>query len=759
MSHWKRKPTSAADRKTPDKIALKPEAGPLPEPPLAVSVRTWPYVLAVLLLPTIVLWRQDNTLFTGVGYLDPWFYLGFFRNLANFKGSVFPFTYYGSRLSWILPGALIHSLFSPLAANCILHLAVQSLATVSLFTTLRIAAGARRAFLATVVFSVNPWLWLATGADYVDGVGIAYCLLAMALLTSAAARPVKRWTLLAAGMALAALVYSNLFWVMLAPLLPLYYIALRWMWHRTPVIRALLSLCLWFGSGCAIVTGVLGGINRLLDGHFWFYAPSVLFALSLVSHKNPWFQSIWVGHTLAPWLWWAAIAASTGLVLVPYRLKRRLTGSNAAGVLLAAQLLLVIALMGYMQYRGSPALGLPYYASYMLPFTFLVIGTSFWPAAEKISQARYVLICCIAAVTFGVVWYDYATLILPTWQSSIRLVLVGGCLLALGLALRQRTVGILAALAGLAIFISLARFGMPTDPHAYRRQYEALMRARERVETIRNGGYVRFWYDQHDPDVLDFDALSSTYLWSLSLWGNGFPEPPRDVDVPPGTVFVVLSSSRDHVFELARTTLSNCWEPYGMLATPVENDVMEYGSHRYTMELLRAEGDPARWRPLRAVFDPNGKGRLQPVEGSMAPAAMPPDLWTGVNEQYLQRVAGGVRLHAPRAPGALVATYPTLVAPTAGRYRFALRYKPGNGEPVFGASVGDGSSWLKASPEGRPVEADHEVDFWVDLKSGQEIHLGIMNDTEKPPASYLMKAVTAVEVLDSKAGIRETPLP
>jgi hypothetical protein len=138
---------------------------------------------------------------------------------------------------------------------------------------------------------------------------------------------------------------------------------------------------------------------------------------------------------------------------------------------------------------------------------------------------------------------------------------------------------------------------------------------------------------------------------------------------------------------------------------------------------------------------------------------MPPDLWTGVNEQYLQRVAGGVRVHAPRASGVLVATYPTLVAPTAGRYRFALRYKLGNGEPIFGASIGDGSSWLAASPHRHPVENDHEVNFWVDLKSGQEIHLGIMNDSEKPPASYLMKAVTAVEVLDSKAGIRERPLP
>jgi hypothetical protein len=48
----------------------------------------------------------------------------------------------------------------------------------------------------------------------------------------------------------------------------------------------------------------------------------------------------------------------------------------------------------------------------------------------------------------------------------------------------------------------------------------------------------------------------------------------------------------------------------------------------------------------------------------------------------------------------------------------------------------------------------------VDLKSGQEIHLGIMNNDgaeDQPPASFLMKAVTAVEVLDPKAGIRERP--
>jgi len=195
-----------------------------------------------------------------------------------------------------------------------------------------------------------------------------------------------------------------------------------------------------------------------------------------------------------------------------------------------------------------------------------------------------------------------------------------------------------------------------------------------------------------------------------------------------------------------------------MRAALVENDIIERGSYPYTMALLTAEVDPARWRPLGAVFDSNGKGHLEPVEGSAAPVAFPLSLWTGMKEQYLQRVAGGVQVHTPRGLNTLAAMGPALIAPAAGKYRFALRYKPENGEPGFGASIGDGSPWLTLSTTGHPVENDREMDFWVDLTSGQEFRLGILhNGTNEPPASFLMKAVTAVEVLDSKAGIREGP--
>ena len=139
---------------------------------------------------------------------------------------------------------------------------------------------------------------------------------------------------------------------------------------------------------------------------------------------------------------------------------------------------------------------------------------------------------------------------------------------------------------------------------------------------------------------------------------------------------------------------------------------------------------------------------------SAAPIAFPLDLWTGLTDRYLRRVAGGVLVRTPRARNTLAATDPALLAATGGKYRFALRYKLVNGEAGLGASIGDGSPWLTLSAAGHQADNDHEVDVWVDLKSGQEIHLGIMNGGEGPPATFLMKAVTAVEVLDS-AGTRE----
>ena len=85
---------------------------PKPATPTA-SFRNGLYVVAVLLLPLLVLWHGDNVLYSPPWCTDPWFYLGYFKDLADFKRDLFPSFHSGSRYPWILPGYLIHSLFPP----------------------------------------------------------------------------------------------------------------------------------------------------------------------------------------------------------------------------------------------------------------------------------------------------------------------------------------------------------------------------------------------------------------------------------------------------------------------------------------------------------------------------------------------------------------------------------------------------------------------------------------------------------------------
>jgi len=711
----------------------------------------------VLLLPLVVLWHQDNSLFTPPGDIDPWFYLGFFRNLAEFKRNLFPNLYYGSRLSWILPGYLIHSLFSPVVASYILHLTVHLVATFSLFSILRSTVGVRSGFLTTMVFCLNPWLWFATGWDYVDGAGIAYCLLSMALLTRAVVRPPGKWSLVLAGAALAGLIYTNLYWVALAPLLPLYYVALAWTWRRTPLIRSVVRLCLWAGAGFGLVTVAFGGINYLLDGHFWFYAPSVQAARRLTSAKNPWFETIWVNHRLAPWLWFSAIGAVTAIVLLPFRARKEVAGRSAAGLLFSILLLLAVAIMEYTQESGTPVLGYSYYADYLFPFVFLTIGSSFWPNSDKMSPRAFALICCAAAAVFAVFWYDSVAQLLSRWPVPFwETILLGGAVLALALALRQRSAGTLLALVGLVIFTVEFRVDEGTDPHAHRELYERILLARERVEYLRNGHPVRFWFSEHDPDYSDYLALNSTYVANYSWLGlkQDFPRHGCDLSVDPGTLVVVSSRNKD-LPEMARTILADCWRASGMKPVVQEVDVLQRSDQPYTVAMLKAETDFSVLRPLRAVFDSTGKAELQLVENPSEPVPLPLDRWTiGAGEKGLTSIgvtSAGLALRTPRAQYAAAVSYGPLIVPDTGRYRFALKYRPGSGYFVFGARPLDESRYLATDTVGHPAGEDREMAFWLDLKRGEAIRLRIANNNPHGDgvATFLMEELTAIELLNS----------
>ena len=719
------------------RVEPSPSAREAPAAPesRATAIR---YLAAVLLLPLIVLWRQDNTLFTGYGYIDPWVYFGFFRNLVEFKRNLFPGTSYGSRLAWILPGAAVHTLFSPLTANCLLHLGVFTVATASLFLTLKWVAGSRRAFLAAMLFSVNPWFWSAAGWDFPNGAAIAYCLLTMALLTWAALVPTRGWALLAAGMALAALVYVDLRWVVLAPLLPLYYVGLTRAWHRTPIPQSFLALCGWFGAGCVALTAALGAANYFLDGHFFFYAPSVLEFFQAASTRAPWSQGLWLEQAPASWLWFAMVAAATALVILASRLPSWTGRENVAPVLFSAQFLCALACLACCQARGNPVLGVSYRASDLLPFTFLVIGVWFWPEVETVRPRTYLAICCAAAALLGMAWLDGAAGLVAAIPHALW---VAAAALAASLAFRRHPVGLASSFVGFFVFTALqvGSSYASLDAHAYRDQYQSLMESRARIESIRQGHAVRFWYDDKDRAMPDAVALSSTYLWGSSLLGQSFASPPCGVEVPPSTIVAVVSASRAHGMDFAAATLNACWSDKGLRAAPVETHVVDRDLYTYSMPILRVEVVPGMWLPLTPA-------------GSSQPSAFPLRNWTVERGEdsiaALGAMPDGVLVRTHARPDSLAALYPAITAPAAGRYRFAIRYWPGAGRFGFGAYArGRAEPWLSYSTQGNWAGSDYEMAFWVNLAEGQQFQLGLTNNNAQVlPASFLMKAVTAVRM-------------
>src|SRR5690348_12636462 len=73
----------------------------------------------ILVWPIVLLLISNAWIFTSVTHwVDPWYYVGYFMDIPAHYHK-FPGIYYGTRLSYIVPGHIIYSIFTPLVANYI----------------------------------------------------------------------------------------------------------------------------------------------------------------------------------------------------------------------------------------------------------------------------------------------------------------------------------------------------------------------------------------------------------------------------------------------------------------------------------------------------------------------------------------------------------------------------------------------------------------------------------------------------------------
>src|SRR5690349_11859733 len=227
-------------------------------------------VIVIALLPWTLMSVSSYWIYTDMGYIDPWLYHGYFHRFPEFVSRLYPGTYYGTRLAWILPGYAAYQLFSPHTANLVLHLGFYYTAVAALYRTGTLLGSAPAALVASVAFGTSMPVLAALGMDYVDGAVITYALVGIWAVVEASRGTRRGLLLTTAGAAAACVVHSNLGAAFLCPTIVVAY----WFSHS----RKHWTDAALFVAGGVLLTAALGVANVLAGGPFLFFMSSVRWA-------------------------------------------------------------------------------------------------------------------------------------------------------------------------------------------------------------------------------------------------------------------------------------------------------------------------------------------------------------------------------------------------------------------------------------------------------------------------------------------------
>ena len=700
-----------------------------------------PFVYLIALLPALILPWNRGYIYTPAGYLDPWIYYGYMRHLGAMK-ALFPNTYYGSRLSWILPGALVRSVLPSVPANYVLHLAVFFTAVFSLYWILKQALDARVAVLSAICMAVYPYFWSAVGGDYVDGAGIAYYLLTMALVFSAARQPRRYIPLIAAGAAYAGVIYSNLVWVAFSPAFFGFYL---WSLAETGarnIWKATFRFIVWFGLGWAAVSAALGAANQVLEGNFWFYAPSLRFARSMAGIKNPWKADSYAWLVDGYWLILPGLGCLAAVVVCA-RFWR--CGRGDLRLFFALNMFYSAGVLIYMEARGNPVLQYMYYASYMIPSTILVFGPVLFAGVSALRESSFRLLLGAAVGISLCSWaFSKHPAIAAFTSAHQKALLVAGIgIVVAGIALARFSRAALLGLTGLALIciVPLVSFrGVTNAAEEYRR----IAAGMEAIEQVRDGQPLKFWFDSNDTYLKEFNSLNSCYLWAYSRINFQFPFLEKTAAFENGTLIVVPSSKPDVTAEAAAAFSGRT-----SVAIPAGRTRIESGGRGYWLHLFRIGPDPSGLVPFEISFDQgDSTGRMEAGPGGSTEIPLQLDHWKTCLESEMtslvRQSVDGVLIDTSSEHLDPCRMYSQLIAGRRGAYRFVLKYQLLQGDVAFGALREDKKVLLQVA--GRPSREGGDLvkEFTITLDQGQAIWLLAANIRgSDSPSSYLIKQVTA----------------
>lgn len=547
----------------------------------------------VLLVPLIQVLTQPSWIFTPDGF-DEWFYHGYFidlkRHVVAFAG-----TYYGTRLAWILPGYLAHLIFPTLAANAVLRLFVCWTAAFPTYFLVKRNYGVRCALLVALLLCSYADFLAAAGWDYVDGAGIAYSLLCLEEACAAAIAS-SRWSIARAGftgMALAAAIHSNLFLLVLIPVISLYCLV------RCGV--RFIRIAVASIAGFSIVTAGLGFISVELGGPFLFFLPSVSESRTLVSAANPWYAkpSLWLYEA-----WWLVVPSAISLVGLVFVLrfcsKRLVSGWDRKAVIRvfdACSLPLLLGIFVLIQITLSPVMQTYFYVDYLTVFLPVTVAALIGYRLEALRTRQFAVLAGAGILLALLVGTDMPRLFSPAvaaayinlrsqpvmYSQPLAIILAAGLIAGACIRPRQLSAVVISASVGF-VLIRLGHIELreSTGSKISRESYLYADRTSRELTRLSHDGPLWFWYS-YSPGNEHYTSIASTYIWAVRLLNRTLPDTDKlRFDALHRGTYVAIMNDRDVVHQEAIAAL----EHNGVKVRPIRRLSSTVGTQRLLITLV-----------------------------------------------------------------------------------------------------------------------------------------------------------------------------
>jgi hypothetical protein len=542
--------------------------------------------VALLALPMLLTAAIPDWIYSQTDAIDPWVYHGFFRHLEAYATTMFPRTYYGSRLGWIVPGYVAYHLFSPVVANAILHLTYYGTAVCSLYWIARSTAGTANAIFTTFAFGLYLPVIRAFGSDYVDGPVIAYALLAAALGMHGVNHE-RRWATLVSGMAIGAMLNSNVGAVALLPpvlvlLAPRPGSVKRW---KPLVVQA----GLW-GMGIALCTTVLSAISIAIGGEWDFFLTSFRWMQGQILTKLWDVTGVsWVAAS--PWvLLPISTLMATVIVLIFPRRRVHLTFHQLRAF---ASLGVCIAAFAVRDFVGPGSLFYwPFYTSWLAPWSFIAIGAihdpGTGPASARPTTELVVLPLSVCAIVFSLAWPERVQLPLPVLAGfGVTVALLAVAAFARAAVLSRLFVA--TALVFLHGWLSATPYyGRKMDRAEGFHAIDRGVRIIERYVTVDR---PRFLLAAPRKLGRYVEGLTSVYLHGFTIAADRFPSvtPKQAAEISSGLIVIVIAED-----ENAAAEFDNVFAPYGLRGEVKGTERLDTGQGPLFMTFLEAKTLPGK---------------------------------------------------------------------------------------------------------------------------------------------------------------------